>query len=265
MIGQEALTKIIEEATLDTLPHSILLVGERGCGKHLFCKQLAEHLHLEIEVISEKFSYERLQDISLYPKPVLYAVEVDNLLEKDQNTLLKMAEEPLSNMYMVFLTSSINYIIETLKNRCRVITFASYSTEALSQFLSNSNRTDVLEIATTPGQVMEIEHTNLTSLVELADKIVTKIEVASIANTLTIVDRLAFKDEKDKLDVKIFLRVLLNRYKDAVVKDKDLKYSDGYCLTRTLLESVDRYKNLDKKMLVANYLTTLWRTMRSRS
>ena len=40
MIGQQELVNKFNSYTLETLPHTILLLGDRGCGKHLLVKVL---------------------------------------------------------------------------------------------------------------------------------------------------------------------------------------------------------------------------------
>ena len=47
-------------------------------------------------------------------------------------------------------------------------------------------------------------------MVELCDKITNRISNATLANTLSIKNKINFKDEYDKFDLNIFLKILAN-------------------------------------------------------
>ena len=48
IIGQTKLLNKINKLTLNTLPHSLLFIGEYGCGKHLICNYIANKFNLEL-------------------------------------------------------------------------------------------------------------------------------------------------------------------------------------------------------------------------
>ena len=48
--GQSKLLNIVNNFTLDTLPHTILLEGLKGSGKHSIVSYIADKLNLQIEL-----------------------------------------------------------------------------------------------------------------------------------------------------------------------------------------------------------------------
>ena len=51
-VGQEKLINTLNSYTLDSLPKTMMFLGESGCGKHTLAQTLAEKLGLTILKIS---------------------------------------------------------------------------------------------------------------------------------------------------------------------------------------------------------------------
>jgi hypothetical protein len=98
-------------------------------------------------------------------------------------------------------------------------------------------------------------------MVELADKIINKIGVASAYNTLTISDKLAFKNESDKIDVRLFTSLLLNRIVEFCKNYDDGRLMSAYVLTKTMREH-SNVNNVDLKAVFEKYLMDLRAIMR---
>jgi len=69
-------------------------------------------------------------------RKVLVLDEVHNLSVGAQNLLLKVLEEPPSNVVIVLCTTKLDGIIEPLKQRCQEFEFKSVSDEGLMQLLT---------------------------------------------------------------------------------------------------------------------------------
>ena len=54
IIGQTKLINRINSFTIDSLPHSILMIGDLGCGKHTLCKYIADKFGLEISILKRQ-------------------------------------------------------------------------------------------------------------------------------------------------------------------------------------------------------------------
>lgn len=263
IIGQDKILNAIRGFNLDTFPRSVMLVGPEGAGKHSLSCFIARHLGLTLEDISDKLTLETLDDIATRVEPSVYLINTTKITIKEQNTILKFVEEPLKNAYILILTESKNRLLDTVINRCLVWTLNNYSKSSLKLFLNESSQDNdlVLEIANTPGQVIKYQNVQFKDYVELARKIIECIDVASVPNTLTLVDKLQYKDEKDKLNADIFFSVLLHESWQAVKSCTKPYVNTLYTLT-------DQFKNdllianIDKKTLFENYLMKLWSEVR---
>ena len=96
---------------------------------------------------------------------------------------------------------------------------------------------------------------------ELADKVIKKINIASYPNTLSIASKVNYKDEYDKINVETMFDLLcftmLSEYKHT----HDINILKMYQLTaehrKSLLD-----KRLNKQLHFENYLSKLWQLSR---
>ena len=68
MIGQNKIKNLIETSSLDNFPNSLILLGEKGSGKHTICDLISDKLNLQIIDISEKLTQEMIDEIALQTK-----------------------------------------------------------------------------------------------------------------------------------------------------------------------------------------------------
>lgn len=264
IIGQVKLIQTID--SLKTLPHSFALIGEEGAGKHLLVNYINEKFfNLSYLDITENHDEDDLDNIFRYPQKRLYVLDIGMITSKEQNKLLKFIEEPFDNIYICLLCNNTNLLLPTIRNRIIIYKLNPYSLEELSDFSSNNDisidNKYMLTILRTPGDIKKIKdlNVNLDDVCSLSDKIVHKINVASFPNTLSIIDKINFKDEYDKIDLTFLLRVLSYKYFEEYVKTKNNIYFSLYekvVKTKTALNCDSR---LDKKRLVTSMLIALWK------
>lgn len=132
------------------IPTVVALIGESGCGKHKMCDSIATKLSLEIQDISDCISEELIESLYLTPVRKLYLVEVVRVLEKWQNALLKMLEEPPQGSTVVLLVESETQLIDTLASRCFKLHFWPYSADQLKEFAKRGDWS-YYRFCTTPG------------------------------------------------------------------------------------------------------------------
>lgn len=267
IIGQDYIINYIKSKKRDTFPRSLILLGEYGCGKKTVATLIAEHLKLQSVDITKDLNFEFITNLYQKPEPYLYIIDGSRITIKEQNIILKFVEEPLKNAFIVILAESSNQLLRTVYNRCQVLTFVPYLKETLQQFTSDEL---VLKIAKTPGQVAELSSNDLTGMIELAEKIVTKIGVANLPNVLTISDKLAYKDEKGKFPVNVFSKVLVYAIKqeivaNSVVDEQTSKLNSKLFNLYKLILEWDRKRRaptISQKFLFENYLVKFHEAMR---
>lgn len=262
VIGQEKIKNLFNQP-LYAIPHSIILCGEEGSGRRTICHEVAQLHDMECRFVDSKIDIEFVNELMTSAAPTLVIFDGDRLTERDQNSLLKLIEEPGDNVYCVIITECIDYLLVTIQNRCQVWNMEAYTKEQLKAFIpSEDSKELLLELAHTPGQIQNYSQQPLKEIKEFAEKVVDNIDKASIANSLMITDRVAFKDEKDKYNYQLFGKVLLQICKSRVVNSSDLKYSVEYTLTNNYLQTQRKYPRLDKRELFEHYLVSMWKGVR---
>jgi hypothetical protein len=253
---RSALFDKVDRLTLDRLPRTLLLLGDYGCGKHTLVKYISERFNLVVENITENISSELIDNISQRTSPSLYVIEGMKLTLRDENILLKFLEEPLKNAFIVILSESKQSILPTVLNRCQVWNFESYDSVYLNSLINtNCNRELLLSIANTPGKILEYQQYPIEDMFNLADKIFLNIHRANFANTLSLSRYLAFKNEKDKYNVSLFIDILLECCRKLIIEGKLADYG-VYKLTSKLNNNKLIF-NIDKKALFEHYLIEL--------
>lgn len=256
---QDRLVNKISNLTLDNCPRSLLLSGMPGCGKHTLAQIISDKLSLTLRNISEGINDEIISDIYLQPTPAVYLLELSKLSEKQQNTILKFVEEPLKNSYIILIADNENQVIPTIKNRCVKWVFENYTSNQLSTFVEDSTLLKYLDLCDTPGQVKELNSSKdiLSDMIQLSRKLIDKIAVANVANTLTISDKIAFDNSSKKYPLELFLKALKNYAASKLKVD-----SKGNILTMYQEISDTQYKlslpNVSKKYLFEAMLINLW-------
>lgn len=263
MVGQKKIKTFLNKVTIDTLPRTILLVGPEGCGKHLLCQGIAEKFGFEKHDITEILTLENIQEIYQRTILTLYVIDCTKITSREENVILKFLEEPPKSAFIILLAETTNYMLSTVVNRCYQIVFERYSRDDLAKFIvENSDEKTIISIAETPGQIKYLSTQPLQEMDNLANKIFSAIGTANFSNMLTITNKLAFEEEKDKFDYKVFVKMLKHSILSLIMKDgSNTVYYSAYKLTTDLVKSINT-PNINAKMVFDHYLCCLQKTMR---
>lgn len=256
IVNQDKILDYINSKSLDTLPKTILLEGKSGSGRHTIAKYIADKFNLIISDISESITLDTINEAYLKVEPYLYIIDCNKLSNKNENTILKFLEEPLKNSFIILITENKYSLMNTILNRCYVITLKPYSRECLESFITNTEyKNQILGICETPGDIITLQNYDINALFNFCIKIFDKINVASYPNTLSISDKIAFKAEKDKYDVNIFWRILLKVSYVRVLNNLPNAIKE-YEITNKFFNRLN-IRNIDKKYLLEQYLINL--------
>ena len=263
MFGLSTLVANFDSYTLDTLPRSIIIVGKEGSGKHVLTNYVSNKFNLVQKDISEELSEEMVDNIYRSTSLGLYLIDLRKITNNDQNVILKLFEEPPTNAFIVLLANNTSSILPTVLNRGKIFTLANYTTEELSSFAKYKN-IDINPIyfgnvIETPGDILKIYSNNidLKSIEDLVDKIINKLNLASYPNTLSILDKLNYSDEYDKIDVDFFLKLLEFKSIYSYINDHNEDALNIFNITTADIKKLNDTR-LNKKLLVTNLLTKLW-------
>lgn len=257
IIGQEKLLNILN-AYLEnnSLPTSLLFVGEKGCGKHTIASYISSRLNIDIVDISEQITEEYLIDRYISANKNIYLLDFSSISIKKQNALLKFIEEPPVNSYIIAICEDKSQVITTIQNRCQILTFDKYSKQQLENFTDNEY---LLSVCKTPGRIINFQalsNIDIEYYRQLIKTILEKIYNANIANILTISNKVAFKEEesKDKLPIDLFLLMLKEETVSRVIAGQDL--SNQYVIIEKLFNDC-LIPHINKKYLFENFLIRL--------
>lgn len=263
MIGQTNLLKKLNSYNVDNFPRSLLLVGEEGSGKHIVINYIRDNIiHFPVAEITSNLSEQYINQIYLNPNPHIYLIDLNQLMEREQNILLKLLEEPLNGAFIALITDSKASVLHTIINRCSVFEMDNYTRDELIQFIPEGYDQElILDIFRTPGQILNNNISIIDNMCELCDNIINKIHLANYSKVLSIGDKINYKDDYDKFSVNLFLDTLISKLYKMYISSKDIKYFNSYMLTITERKKL-LDKRINKEIFVQNYLTQLWKVSR---
>ena len=262
IIGQPKIVNFIENATLATLPKALMLIGPNGSGRHLIASTLSDKLGCELIEITEKVEALDLIDYSQMAAQIIFVIDLANFTERQQNQLLKFIEEPSDNAHVLVLAESEVGILPTILNRCQKIKLETYTKESIIEITHTMLRDDLIfELINAPGQIKNISESIIANLKDLCSKIITNVQRASYANTLSISRKLNYTEDYDKPDYNLFMNMLENlAFKDYVSNNTEQSFKI-YTLTNEYRQRLVN-NNLNKEYFIVSFLTALWEATR---
>lgn len=269
-IGQDSLLQKINGFTVETFPHSFIVYGENGSGRHMLCSLIAEKFHLDyVEVrerigdsklITKKYSAPALRDFldecTLNVFPTLIIFEAADLQEKESAALLKILEEPPRQLYIAIIAPSPQSLIPTIKNRAIEFDIPVYTRDTLKLFLTDDSQECFLEYANTPGQVLSLSTLGVSSfndMLKLAYSIFTNITKATYGNLFNISNRF-FPRSEDKFPFEVFASMLYKTCYKLLLQGS-FSY-DAMLLTFRLVQDIRKPRS-DNRLLFEKYLFDL--------
>lgn len=265
IVGQERLLAKLNNYTLETLPRTLLFLGEDGCGKHTVTKYLAEKLNIDLIVLDENIEAETLIDFSQKTVPTLYLIDLAKFTEKQQNQFLKFIEEPANSVYIILIANSEMGILPTILNRCIKFMFEPYTIDQLKEFSWMNSVEDnelIYKVCNTPGKLANIDNKIFTNLINLCGVIITKVSAATYANTLSIATKINYKDNYDRFDFNLFFDTLeylaFEHYRST---SQELSFKIYLLVNQFKQKKLNKF-TLNKEAFVLNFLTQLWKETR---
>lgn len=235
-------------------PQVVLLEGPEGCGKHTLVTQLGKKLNILIQDITTQINLETINNIIVNPIKYIYLINCDKITSVQQNTLLKLLEEPPTTCYIILLCKNINILLPTIINRCQHYMFSPYTQSELTEFTNGD--TEVLKYANTPGLILQLINCSIEQLTSLCEKIFLKIQQASYSNVLTISNKLDFSDQSQegKFNFSIFVCVLkytaLKLYTNRQINYKMWQLCNEFTTSTSI-------RNINFQYLLENFLINL--------
>ena len=247
ILFQDSIVNSINSFTLETLPHTILIKGDVGSGRHLLCNYLTDKFKLELIDITEQLNLDTINNIYVGSIPRFYFIDGDKISVKEQNVILKLFEEPCAYCYLLMINSS-NILLPTIDNRCYKIKLKMYTRDELRTFLTDSSNERILDVSTTPGQVISYQSVDFNGMELYAKKIFDNIATANFSNCLVIPNNIKLSETDEGYDIDLFGKILLYVSKNYI--------SDVYLITNEFVKNL-KIPHINKKLLFDKYLLDL--------
>ena len=188
LVGQFQLrNRVMQLVDNNSFPRTSLLLGPSGQGKRTVAYWIAEKLGAEVylppdnkvDSIREIINHSRTLSV-----PTLYLLSGgEDMTVQAQNSLLKLAEEPPENAYIVVTALDDEAILPTILSRSVKLRMNPYTSAELEQFTDDKV---ILEVATNPGEVQRLSSIPLDNMLAHADKVVANIGLISASNAFNI-------------------------------------------------------------------------------
>ena len=261
IIGQTKLVNKLLGYSFNSMPKTMLLIGETGAGKHFITKKFVEYLGVELVEITAQTTSDQLIEYMQRPIQAVYTLNLSELPERQQHKYLKFIEEPTTNMRVILMAESEVGILPTILNRCVKYTFEDYTVEQLKQ-LSWATQVDnpiVYEICKTPGQLLNLSSVdNLEVMKDTCIRLLNTISNISYAGLLSYNCKLNYKDNFKKFDPDIFLNILIKTAYDLYIRENKEELFSIYCYLINRKQQLIN-KTLAKESFMLNLLDELWR------
>ena len=269
MIGQQNLQKTVNALIKDhTFPKFAIFVGASGSGKNMF---VFEHTFTNL-VYAKDNHVESVREIinlayAVHDRTFVFR-DVDDMSLAAKNALLKVVEECPNDNRFIMTVEDENNVLETIRSRAVIFHMDEYTYDDLLEYCKlkypNSTYEYALSVCENPGEIDALMNAGGSIVYDYVNKVIDNIALVSGANAFKIGEKIAFKDEEDKIDLKLFLKTFsaccIDRFKGSSNFDV-VAYSKGCQITSKYIRDL-RIKGINKQMLFDSWLLDIreaWR------
>ena len=266
IIGQTKLIQKIDKLiSTDNLPRYIIIQGATGACKHLIASYIAHKLNallvpsdISVDAVREviDLSYELTE-----PTVYLWA-DVQKMSLAAKNAILKVTEEPPQQAYFIMTVDSTTNLLNTLVSRGYVLDILPYTVDELLEFanykypdMKDKTKNLIVDLSNNIGDVIKLSSMDIEKLNSIVDMLCNNIGKVNLANELKIPTFLKFKstDDDDKIDPLIFMKSVMIKLSDCMIKSYNMFYADLINLTSQYIADMNS-KSLNKTAVVDNWI-----------
>lgn len=258
MIGQKELIdrfkSMIDDGTIE-FPRFVILVGPKGSGKRTLANEIYKMISEKATINVNQYILEDIKvdtvramivDANKIIDPTIYIIpDADKMSASAKNSMLKITEEPPINAWFILTLENEYNALATIRSRGQLYKLLPYPTELIMEYIkqrfsdvSTEEIEIMLDICETPGEVEFLYKTGVIALYEYVEKVIDNIAVVSGSNAFKIGNKIAFKDEEDKYDIKLFWKAFMKVCSDRMRVLKDIKYADAIRITSKYMQQL---------------------------
>lgn len=258
LIGQKGNLEIIN--SWEDLPKFLIIQGESATGKNYMVNYLCDKFGLKYVSVNNAVasvrgiaSQEYIKNKTLY-----HFSDFDTASIQAKNALLKIAEEPIDNMYIV-ITGKCQ--IKTLESRAKRLVMMPYTLEDILEYVTvldldkaifSDELCKKLYIAglDTPSKFKcYYKYDKIKDLVKFAEDVVRQITCIDIDELVFIIG--SFENKYDDIDVcKLFLIFIIHIIENKINVDGYYSYYEIVKIIIPYLELLNKEPTLNRRMLL---------------
>jgi DNA polymerase III delta prime subunit len=257
IIGQKKLITTLNNYNITNLPHVLLFIGPKGCGKHTIANYIAARYELDLVPVDDTISSEDISLFNYKTIKTLYLIDLNSYTEKQQNVFLKALEDASSTAYFILIANSEAGILTTILNRSIKYHLEPYTKEQIEQITNTSVNDLAFKIFQTPGKLLNLTDQSFQDVLNLANTVVHSINRATYPNALVVSTKINYKDLYNKIDFDLFFDAVEYLALEDYVNNKTEQSLTVFKTTNQFKQYATQ-QNLIKEILMINYLTTLW-------
>ncbi len=248
MIGQNILYERIRgQIARKKFPRFVILIGEKGSGKKTLANEIGTLLN--VTVIHSGTSAENVRECIEYAykltEPTLYVLaDCDNMSNAAANALLKVTEEPPQQAYFILTCESLENLLATIRSRGVTYMMEPYTYEEKCDFIEcqpkrPDNESFMLSVASNLGEIQELLNLDTNAFIDYVNLVIDNIAEVSGSNAFKIGNKINFKDDADKYDLRLFWLAFRSLCIDKMMKSEDpLKYATAVAITGNSLQQL---------------------------
>lgn len=259
MIGQKSIQQQITGAiNSGSLARFIILVGERGSGRKTLAQEIAKQINADFVVADKGVDAVReiIDNSYKLTNDVVYVLDSDGMSAGAKSALLKVTEEPPNRAYFIMLVVNAELTLDTLLSRACVYHMDNYTVQEIAEF-AGTDDWRYSNYCTNKYEVDLLQNYGIDEFSDFVGAVLDNINEVSGANALKIGKKIAFSNEPDKYDMKIFLQAFRTECIDRVQQfdeyPQKMRYLDWVEITTDIL-GVLCIPNINKQALFDKWI-----------
>lgn len=224
MIGQKRVRDVVGSyITNNSLPHFLIFVGAKGQGKKTLANALAKKIGALV-YIPEDMKVDAVRAIladavTLYTPKMYLLSDAGDMTVQAQNALLKLAEEPPENAYIVLTVEDKAELLPTIISRSVLVYLEGYTRAELEEVTSDPI---LLSVCDNFGQIEEYSKIDYKALYEHCQKVANNLNRITSANSFNILKTV--DPEYYDLFVIFLIKVLAEKLRDSAEDQRQTWY-----------------------------------------
>ena len=254
MIGQRCVQQQIKaEIENRSLARFIILVGDKGSGRKTLAKEIAKLTDSEYVVVDKGVDAVRevIEQAYTVSANVLYVLDYDTMSNASRSAILKVTEEPPNKARFVLIVTDLTSTLSTLVSRAWSFRMDNYTDTDIAYFAGTED-VRFPNFCANKYEVDLLKGYGIDEFADFVNVVVANIAEVESANALKMEEKIAFKEEPDKYDVKIFLQafrtVCMSKIQESESYYDKLKYIQWVSITTQKL-SLLRVNSLNRQAL----------------